>query len=50
MDKSGGCRFQRRRLARAVRRRELKSGTLTLEGTGEELINNPHVRKAYLGA
>ena len=27
----------------------LESGTLTLEGTGEELINNPHVRKAYLG-
>ena len=27
----------------------LESGTLTLEGTGEELISNPHVRKAYLG-
>ena len=27
----------------------LESGTLTLEGTGEALINNPHVRKAYLG-
>ena len=27
----------------------LESGTLTLEGTGGELINNPHVRKAYLG-
>jgi branched-chain amino acid transport system ATP-binding protein len=27
----------------------LESGTLTLEGTGRELIDNPHVRKAYLG-
>ncbi|HUP94265.1 MAG TPA: ABC transporter ATP-binding protein [Burkholderiales bacterium] len=27
----------------------LESGTLTLEGTGQELIDNPHVRKAYLG-
>ena len=27
----------------------LESGTLTLEGTGRELIGNPHVRKAYLG-
>ena len=28
----------------------LESGVLTLEGTGRELIDNPHVRKAYLGA
>jgi branched-chain amino acid transport system ATP-binding protein len=27
----------------------LESGTLTLEGTGGELIDNPHVRSAYLG-
>jgi branched-chain amino acid transport system ATP-binding protein len=27
----------------------LESGTLTLEGSGAELIGNPHVRKAYLG-
>jgi branched-chain amino acid transport system ATP-binding protein len=27
----------------------LESGTLTLEGTGRELIDNPHVRTAYLG-
>ena len=27
----------------------LESGTLTLEGTGRELIANPHIRKAYLG-
>ena len=27
----------------------LESGSLTLEGTGRELIDNPHVRKAYLG-
>jgi len=27
----------------------LSSGTLTLEGTGRELIENPHVQKAYLG-
>ena len=27
----------------------LESGSLTLHGTGRELIDNPHVRKAYLG-
>lgn len=27
----------------------LESGTMTLHGTGRELIDNPHVRKAYLG-
>jgi branched-chain amino acid transport system ATP-binding protein len=27
----------------------LESGTLTLEGSGRDLIDNPHVRKAYLG-
>jgi branched-chain amino acid transport system ATP-binding protein len=27
----------------------LESGTLTLQGTGRELIDDPHVRKAYLG-
>jgi branched-chain amino acid transport system ATP-binding protein len=27
----------------------LESGTMALEGTGRELIDNPHVRKAYLG-
>jgi branched-chain amino acid transport system ATP-binding protein len=27
----------------------LESGTVTLEGTGRELLNNPHVRQAYLG-
>lgn len=27
----------------------LESGTVTLEGTGKQLIENPHVREAYLG-
>ena len=27
----------------------LESGAMTLAGTGRELIDNPHVRKAYLG-
>ena len=27
-----------------------ESGSLALEGSGAELINDPHVRKAYLGA
>lgn len=27
----------------------LESGVVTLEGTGGELLNNPHVRQAYLG-
>ena len=27
----------------------LESGTLALQGSGRELIDNPHVRKAYLG-
>ena len=27
----------------------LESGTMTLEGSGRELLDNPHVRKAYLG-
>ena len=27
----------------------LESGTLTLEGTGRALIDNPHIRQAYLG-
>lgn len=27
----------------------LESGAVTLEGTGRALIDNPHVRKAYLG-
>jgi len=27
----------------------LESGALALEGTGRDLIDNPHVRKAYLG-
>ena len=27
----------------------MESGTLALEGTGRELIDNPHVRAAYLG-
>jgi branched-chain amino acid transport system ATP-binding protein len=27
----------------------LESGTMALHGTGRELIDNPHVRKAYLG-
>ncbi len=27
----------------------LESGAMTLEGTGRELIDNPHIRKAYLG-
>jgi len=26
-----------------------ESGSLALEGTGKEMINDPHVRKAYLG-
>jgi branched-chain amino acid transport system ATP-binding protein len=28
----------------------LESGTLALHGSGKDLISNPHVRKAYLGA
>ncbi|AIM01263.1 branched-chain amino acid transport system ATP-binding protein [Sinorhizobium meliloti] len=28
----------------------LEAGTMALEGTGEKLINDPHVREAYLGA
>jgi branched-chain amino acid transport system ATP-binding protein len=28
----------------------LEAGTMVLEGTGEELIHNPHVSEAYLGA
>ena len=28
----------------------LESGSMTLEGTGRSLIDNPHIRKAYLGA
>jgi branched-chain amino acid transport system ATP-binding protein len=28
----------------------LEAGTLALEGTGEKLIHDPHVREAYLGA
>jgi branched-chain amino acid transport system ATP-binding protein len=28
----------------------LEAGSMRLEGTGEELINDPHVREAYLGA
>jgi branched-chain amino acid transport system ATP-binding protein len=27
----------------------LESGTLALAGSGRQLIDNPHVRKAYLG-
>lgn len=27
----------------------LESGTVTLHGTGDELLNNPHVKQAYLG-
>lgn len=27
----------------------LENGRIVLEGTGEELLNNPHVREAYLG-
>jgi branched-chain amino acid transport system ATP-binding protein len=27
----------------------LESGTLILEGTGQELIDNPHIQEAYLG-
>jgi branched-chain amino acid transport system ATP-binding protein len=28
----------------------LEAGSMALEGTGEKLINDPHVREAYLGA
>ncbi|MGV3654620.1 MAG: ABC transporter ATP-binding protein [Noviherbaspirillum sp.] len=28
----------------------LESGSLALQGSGQELISNPHIRKAYLGA
>jgi branched-chain amino acid transport system ATP-binding protein len=28
----------------------LEQGRVTLSGTGQELLNNPHVKKAYLGA
>ncbi len=27
----------------------LENGAIVLAGTGEELLNNPHVKKAYLG-
>lgn len=27
----------------------LENGTITLTGTGKELLNNPHVKRAYLG-
>jgi len=27
----------------------LETGTITLSGTGQELIDNPQVRSAYLG-
>jgi len=27
----------------------LENGTITLTGTGSELLANPHVRRAYLG-
>ena len=27
----------------------LETGTITLEGTGQELLNNEQVKKAYLG-
>ena len=27
----------------------LESGEMTLSGTGEELLNDPHVKEAYLG-
>ena len=27
----------------------LENGRVVMEGTGEELLENPHVRKAYLG-
>ncbi|CAM5199576.1 Branched-chain amino acid transport system ATP-binding protein OS=Castellaniella defragrans OX=75697 GN=HNR28_000954 PE=3 SV=1 [Castellaniella defragrans] len=27
----------------------LENGSIVLEGTGEELLNNPHVKRAYLG-
>ena len=27
----------------------LENGEITLTGTGAELLNNPHVRRAYLG-
>ncbi|HHV71491.1 MAG TPA: ABC transporter ATP-binding protein, partial [Clostridia bacterium] len=27
----------------------LETGQIVLSGTGEELLNNPEVRKAYLG-
>ena len=27
----------------------LESGEMTLSGTGKELLNNPHVKEAYLG-
>jgi branched-chain amino acid transport system ATP-binding protein len=27
----------------------IESGSITVEGTGKELMNNPHVRAAYFG-
>ncbi len=27
----------------------LEKGRIVLEGSGEQLLNNPHVKKAYLG-
>ena len=28
----------------------LETGKITVEGLGQELLNNPEVKKAYLGA
>jgi branched-chain amino acid transport system ATP-binding protein len=27
----------------------LETGHITLQGTGKQLLNNPHIKKAYLG-
>jgi branched-chain amino acid transport system ATP-binding protein len=39
----------RQALARSRRGYVLENGQITLAGTGQDLLTNPHVRRAYLG-
>lgn len=36
-------------LTMATRAYVLENGRITMEGKGKELLDNPHVKKAYLG-
>lgn len=40
----------RQALGVADRAYVLETGRITLEGTGRELLNHPHIKAAYLGA